>query len=56
MIEKEMEKDNMLGDTYGAIDIRWSLGMKMKEHQTTIEHEDQYHVEDSSYLCHKEEE
>jgi len=56
MIKKEMERDNMLGDTYRALDIIWSLGEKMKEHQTLTEHEDQDHVEDSSYLCHKEEE
>ena len=51
-----MEKENMLGDTYGALYIIWSLGEKMKENWILTEHEDQYHVEDSSYLCHKEEE
>ncbi len=32
MMKKEMEKENMLEDKYGAEEIRWSSGKKMKEH------------------------
>ena len=55
-MNKEIEKEDMLEDTYGAEEIRWSLGKKTKEHWTIRKMKDQDHMEDSSYSSHKEEE
>ncbi len=46
----------MLEDTYQDEEIRCSIGKKTKEHQTLKKDEDQDHMEDSSFLSHKEEE
>ena len=51
MIKKEMEKENMLEDTYGVEKLRWSTSKKMKEHWTLTEDQDQGqdHMEDSHF-------
>ena len=56
MMKKEMEKEDMLEDTYGVEEIRWSPGKKTKEHQNIIEDEDKNPMEDFSSSSHKEEE
>lgn len=39
MMMEEKEKETMLEYTYGAEEIRWSSGEKMKAHQITIEYQ-----------------
>ena len=55
MMKKEMEKEDMLEDTYGAEEIRWSSTENKKKRWTLTEDEDEDHMEDSSSSSHKEE-
>lgn len=54
-MKKEMEKENILEDTYESEDIRWSTINKMKEHWYLTKDEDQDHKENSSSSSQKDE-
>ena len=56
MMKMEMVKDELLEETYRAKEIILSPGENTKERQAIKEDEEQGHMEDFSYLIHKEQE